>query len=112
MKKELKKIKNRKLLLFIILPFMLTPLLAANNWENILPASTGSGFQYMREDLEDKISGNLGKLMAVIGFVGSFIGYIVSHKGSILMLGITISLIMGGFVGIVATFFNVGTSGF
>ncbi len=112
MNKNLKKIQNRKLILIMILPFLITPLFATNTWENILPSSSGSGFQYMREDLEDKISGNLGKLMAVIGFVGSFIGYIVSHKGSILMLGITISLIMGGFVGIVATFFNVGTSGF
>lgn len=112
MNKKIEKLKKRKILLLFILPFLFSPLLAANNWENILPASTGSGFQYMREDLEAKISGNLGKLMAVIGFLGSFIGYIVSHKGSILMLGITISLIMGGFVGIVGTFFNVGTAGF
>lgn len=112
MNKNLKKIQNRKLALLLIIPMLITPLFATNNWENILPASSGSGFQYMREDLQDKISGNLGKLMAIIGFLGSFIGYIVSHKGSILMLGVTISLIMGGFVGIVATFFNVGTSGF
>lgn len=110
----LNKISNRKKALLFLLPLTAISAFAssANKWEDILPTSGGSGFQYMREDLEDKIAGNLGKLIAVLGFLGAFISYIVSHKGSVLVLGVVISLIAGGLVGIIGTFFNVGAAGF
>ena len=48
----------------------------------------------------------------MLGFVGTFISYIMSHKGSVLVTGAVISVVAGGLVGIIGTFFNVGTKGF
>jgi type IV secretory pathway VirB2 component (pilin) len=58
------------------------------------------------------MQGNLGKLLALIGFIGTFIIYLMTHKGSVLFVGIIISLIAGGLVGIVSTFFNAGATAF
>lgn len=58
------------------------------------------------------MQGNLGKLLALLGFIGTFIIYLMTHKGSVLFIGIVISLIAGGLVGIVGTFFNAGASAF
>lgn len=60
----------------------------------------------------DWLGGNLGKLLALLGFIGTFIIYLMTHKGSVLFIGIVISLIAGGLVGIVATFFNAGSAAF
>lgn len=118
MKKNiLHSINKRKIFVKSLLLTLFLPLVAsassANKWEDILPTgSTGSGFHELRAELEDKVKGNMGKFFALLGFVGSFIAYIVSHKGSVLFVGIVISLIAGGFVGIVGSFFNVGAAGF
>ena len=56
--------------------------------------------------------GNLGKLLALIGFIGTFVIYLMTHKGSVLFIGVIISLIAGGLVGIVATFFSAGEKAF
>lgn len=67
---------------------------------------------------EGWIQGNLGKLIALIGFVMVFIGYIfstMSHGNAAydyLMKGSFIALVAGGLVGIVNTFFNLGSSTF
>jgi len=58
------------------------------------------------------MQGNLGKLLALIGFIGTFIIYLMTHKGSVLFIGIVISLIAGGLVGIVSTFFEAGKTAF
>jgi type IV secretory pathway VirB2 component (pilin) len=58
------------------------------------------------------LQGNLGKLLALLGFIGTFIIYLMTHKGSVLFIGIVISLIAGGLVGIVGTFFNAGSAAF
>jgi type IV secretory pathway VirB2 component (pilin) len=58
------------------------------------------------------LQGNLGKLLALLGFVGTFIVYMMTHRGSILFVGIIISLIAGGMVGISETFFNAGADAF
>lgn len=58
------------------------------------------------------LSGNLGKLLALLGFAGTFIVYMMTHKGSVLFIGIVISLIAGGMVGISQTFFNAGIDAF
>lgn len=86
---------------------------ATNNWNDTLPTGgTGSTFVQLRTDLQSKIGGNLGKSVAMLGFFGTFISYLVSHKGSTLLTGAVISLIAGGLVGIIGTFFNAGTKGF
>lgn len=58
------------------------------------------------------LEGNLGKLLALLGFIGTFIIYLMTHKGSVLFIGIVISLIAGGLVGIVSTFFSAGHTAF
>lgn len=58
------------------------------------------------------LEGNLGKLLALLGFIGTFIIYLMTHKGSVLFIGIVISLIAGGIVGIVDTFFTAGATAF
>lgn len=62
--------------------------------------------------LEEWLTGNLGKLLALFGFIGTFIIYLMTHKGSVLFIGVIISLIAGGLVGITLTFFDVGTTSF
>jgi hypothetical protein len=65
---------------------------------------------------EEWIQGNLGKLLALIGFCIWFIGFIFAEGnmfsgGFMLKLGL-IPLIAGGIVGITNTFFNMGGSTF
>lgn len=82
-------------------------------------ASTTSGWAEDTDSFGDLLGtfiewlgGNLGKLLALLGFIGTFIIYLMTHKGSVLFIGIVISLIAGGLVGIVATFFNAGQTAF
>lgn len=84
-----------------------------NNWEHTLPTGgSGDMFVQLRTDLQEKIGGNLGKSVAMLGFVGTFFTYVLSHKGSTLVTGAVISLVAGGLTGIIGTFFNAGTKGF
>ncbi|MFW3353167.1 hypothetical protein [Aliarcobacter butzleri] len=66
---------------------------------------------------EDWIQGNLGKLLALIGFVIIFLTYTFSiqhgegiHK--LLINGGFLCVISGGIIGITNTFFNLGGSTF
>lgn len=108
--------KKRKLIRLVALsaiPVLGLSVALANNWNNTLPTGGSSNtFVQLRTDLQNKIGGNLGKSIAFIGFVGTFISYVMSHKGSTLVTGAVISLIAGGLVGIIGTFFNAGTKGF
>lgn len=75
-------------------------------------ATTGDSFGDLFTTFSTWLSGNLGKLLALLGFAGTFIVYMMTHKGSVLFIGIVISLIAGGLTGISETFFNAGTSAF
>jgi len=87
-------------------------------------ATLGAGSSLMAADVDDGsfedlfdvftswLGGSLGKLLALLGFAGTFIVYMMTHKGSVLFIGIVISLIAGGIPGISQTFFNAGTNSF
>jgi hypothetical protein len=72
----------------------------------------GQGFGALYETFSIWLSGNLGKLLALLGFAGTFLVYMMTHKGSVLFVGIIISLIAGGLIGIADTFFDAGSSAF
>jgi len=74
--------------------------------------ASGDSFGDLFNTFTDWLTGNLGKLLALLGFAGTFIVYMMTHKGSVLFIGIVISLIAGGMVGISETFFNAGSSAF
>ncbi len=75
-------------------------------------ATAGDSFGDLFTTFSSWLQGNLGKLLALLGFAGTFIVYMMTHKGSVLFIGIVISLIAGGLVGISETFFNAGTTAF
>ena len=78
-------------------------------------ATTDSGTQSFGTLLTiftDWFTGNLGKLLALLGFAGTFIVYMMTHKASVLFVGIIISLLAGGMIGISKTFFDAGASSF
>ena len=74
--------------------------------------ASGDSFGDLFNTFKDWLTGNLGKLLSLLGFAGTFIVYMMTHRSSILFTGIVISLIAGGLVGISDTFFNVGTASF
>lgn len=75
-------------------------------------ADDGDSFGELLSTFIIWLQGNLGKLLALLGFIGTFIIYLMTHKGSVLFIGVVISIIAGGLVGIVGTFWNVGASTF
>ena len=44
--------------------------------------------------------GNIGKLIALLGFMVTFIIYMMTHKGYLLFVGLIMSLIIGSIVGL------------
>lgn len=74
--------------------------------------ATNDSFGDLLGIFTDWLSGNLGKLLALLGFAGTFIVYMMTHKGTVLMVGVIISVIAGGIAGISDTFFSVGQSSF
>lgn len=81
---------------------------------NAMASGTGvdDSFGDLFKVFDDWLSGNLGKLLALIGFAGTFLVYMMTHKGSVLFIGVIISLIAGGIVGISGTFFDAGSDAF
>ena len=75
-------------------------------------ASGDEGFGSLFDIFKAWLTGNLGKVLALVGFAGTFVVYMMTHKGSVLMVGIIISLIAGGMVGISDIFFDAGTASF
>ena len=75
-------------------------------------ATDTDSFGQLNSVLMDWLNGNLGKLLALIGFAGTVIVYMMTHKGSVLFIGVVITIIVGGMVGISQTFFNAGTDAF
>ena len=47
------------------------------------------------------IGGNSGKLLSLFGFMGTFIIYMMTHKGGVLFIGILLSLLFGAGLGMV-----------
>lgn len=64
------------------------------------------------------LNGNLGKLLALIGFLIVFLTYLLtpisdgSKLHNVFMIGGTVCVIAGGMVGIAQTFFNMGLTVF
>ena len=79
---------------------------------NAMATGTNDSFGDLFDVFSEWLTGNLGKLLALIGFAGTVIVYMMTHKGSVLFIGIVITLIVGGMVGISQTFFNVGINSF
>ena len=77
-----------------------------------LANNTDDSFGELLTTFTGWLQGNLGKLLALLGFIGTFIIYLMTHKGSVLFIGVVISVVAGGLVGIVGTFFNVGANTF
>ena len=79
---------------------------------NAMAAANDQSFEDLFNVFSDWLEGNLGKLLALIGFAGTVIVYMMTHKGSVLFIGVVITIIVGGMVGISQTFFNVGANSF
>jgi len=73
-------------------------------------AGTEDSFGDLFAVFKNWLQGDLGKLLALLGFAGTFIIYLMTHKGSVLIIGVVISLIAGGLVSISNTFFNIGST--
>ena len=84
------------------------------NYESAVVVSTASDVSSipMYQVFSSWAEGNLGKLLAMLGFIGTALVYSITHKGSVLLFGIIVSLIAGGMVGISSTFFNAGQASF
>ncbi len=87
-------------------------LLATNSFAGGTGGAADDSFGDLFDVFEGWLAGNLGKLLALIGFAGTFLVYMMTHKGSVLFIGIIISLIAGGLVGISDTFFQAGKTAF
>ena len=77
-----------------------------------MAAANDQSFADLFNVFSDWLEGNHGKLLALIGFAGTVIVYMMTHKGSVLFIGVVITIIVGGMVGISQTFFNVGATTF
>jgi len=105
---EAKKGSTKKALVALALVGAASSAFATNSaW-----AESGDSFGDLLGTFITWLEGNLGKLLALLGFIGTFIIYLMTHKGSVLFIGIVISLIAGGLVGIVGTFFGAGSTAF
>jgi len=74
--------------------------------------TTADSFGDLFTTFKNWLQGDLGRLLALLGFAGTFIIYLMTHKGSVLIIGVVISLVAGGLVSISSTFFNMGTTVF
>jgi len=87
-------------------------LAAATMATSAFAGDTQDSFGDLFTVFKDWLQGDLGRLLALLGFAGTFIIYLMTHKGSVLIIGVIISLVAGGLVSISGTFFNMGTSVF
>ncbi len=71
-----------------------------------------TSFGKLFDQFKQWFQGNLGKLLALLGFAGTFVVYMMTHRGSILFVGIIISLLAGGLIGISGAFFDAGKGAF
>lgn len=78
------------------------------SYNGVMSSTNGYGLDM----INDMVAGNLGKLLATIGFAATFILYTMTQKSSVLVFGIIVSLIAGGMVGISSAFFSAGQASF
>ena len=74
--------------------------------------SDNSAFSSLYTQFTNWFAGSLGKVLALLGFAGTFIVYMMTHKAGVLFIGIIISLVAGGLIGIANTFFSAGKTAF
>ena len=77
-----------------------------------MAASSNTAFASLYDQFTTWFSGSLGKILALLGFAGTFIVYMMTHKAGVLFIGIIISLVAGGLIGIANTFFSAGRTAF
>jgi len=70
--------------------------------------ASDAGFSDLYKVFVGWIGGSLGKIIALIGFAGTVVAYMMNQKGQTLVVGIFISLVAGGIPGIANTFFEFG----
>jgi hypothetical protein len=107
---EIKSIKDKKnfskgIASILIISFTSSAFAAATFGD-----PTTDSFGQLLDKFVTWMQGNLGKLLALTGFMGTFVAFMMTNKGSVLFVGIIMSMIAGGAVGIVSTFFNAGTT--
>jgi len=59
-------------------------------------------FNQLLDGFVNYLGGNSGKIISLIGFAGTFVVYMMTHKGSVLFIGIFLSMLLGGFIGILS----------
>lgn len=58
------------------------------------------------------LAGNLGYLIAIVAFFGSLVMYAFTHRGSVIIIGLIIAVLVGGGTGLVRLFFSEGVDAF
>lgn len=75
--------------------------------------STGNqAFGTFATEIISWVTGNLGYVIALFSFFGSLLIYAFTHKGSVIIIGIIIAILVGGGAGITHMFFEQGTNTF
>jgi len=115
MEESIKKKKINGFYIFLTISFLISLSILIyiisylNDYQSIdFYGNINTGIEY----IGNEIGYNLGKTLSLLGFIGTFIIYSMTHKGYVLMIGIITSLIAGGLVGISSTFFNAGQAAF
>lgn len=77
-------------------------------------ATTGgnAAFGVFAGEIISWLTGNLGYVIAIFSFFGSLLIYAFTHKGSVVIIGVIIAILVGGGTGITRLFFTQGTSVF
>ena len=75
-------------------------------------ADTDGSFTDLLKVFTDWLQGDLGRLLALLGMAGTFVAFLMTHRFSVLFIGIIISLVAGGLVSISKTMFLLGTTSF
>ena len=70
-------------------------------------ATGDASFSALFHDLYVHIIGNIGKFISLFGFGITFLIYLITHKGSVLFLGILLSIIIGMIIGISSLFTDI-----
>jgi len=75
---------------------------------NTTSATANQAFGGLYKTFSTFMSNNLGKTLSLLGFIGTVIIYMMTHRGSILFVGIMISIMAGAAVPLANYFFDIG----
>lgn len=78
----------------------------------VASASGTDSFGVFANQLGGWLTGNLGYIIAIVSLIGSVVLYAFTHKGAVIIIGIIISFLAGGSVGIAKFFFSQGGTAF